>query len=348
MSVTAQQGIVGFGPQTASDAVATTWYRHRATLVDIDVADDVREGPPEVGGVAVPTFPYKAGPVVAGGFTIQPRLEDTFGWLLYALLGNIDTDLSYGDVYDHVFSLNADAGLVPWVSIRKHIPRKNNGAATDLGQVFEDCKILSATFAFPNDGPIACRIDALGRLFAFEDDPTAWTWANSQEDWHSIPVGCQTAGFLKFEGVELPVVAATVSMQNVPLDLRQERVYGSPYLEDITIVQRRMAFDFTCKWNDPDLYRKVIGGTAGATQWSGTPYTGSFSIKTVSSKLMDSETGPYSLQIDAAEVLLNQVGGVVLAGGQSIMTRFQGVALENTPYCEVTLHNKKSTYTWPT
>ncbi len=87
MTVSAQAGVVDFGPQSGKGVAATNYYRHRATLVDIDVADAVNEGQPEVGGIAVPTFPYKSGPVVGGGFTLQPRLENSIGWLLYGMLG---------------------------------------------------------------------------------------------------------------------------------------------------------------------------------------------------------------------------------------------------------------------
>ena len=362
MSVTAQAGIVGFGPQKAKcvtwpDNIATTYYRHRATMVDLDVADDVREGPPEVGGIAVPTFPYKAGPVVAGGFTIQPRLEDTLGWLLYALMGKHTAGGGYdyaAEVYTHTFTLAADSGQVPWMTMRKYIPKKDGGTGTDLGQQFEDCKLVGATLTLPNDGPLAMRLDAIGRHFTLVDSPLdTWSWGNTMESWESIPVACMVGGSIAIAGApDLHVVAAQVGWQNVPLDLRQERVYGDPYLEDVTVIQRRLTFDLTVKYTDPELYRLVLGGNIAATSWSGHPFTGALDVVAVASTDMTQQTGiPYKLEITAPSVMLTQVGGITLAGNQAIMLRFAGVALNDETggdYADITLTNEIPTYTWPT
>lgn len=362
MSVSAQAGIIGFGPQSGKGTLATTFYRHRAVMVDLDLADDVREGPPEVGGLAVPTFPYKAGPVVAGGMTIQPRLEDTFGWLLYSLLGQ-DTPTIRGDglSYLHTFAFAAsDSTFVPWLSFQKYIPKVNGVAQTDLLQQFQDCKLISAAFTLPNDGPIVSRIDAIGRRVDLltpgaGSPPVAVEWENEMEHWGSIPVGCFTGGYIKVDGVELPVIAAQVGFQNVPLDLRMERVYGDPYLDDITIVQRRLAFDITVKYQDQDLYRQVLTGTNVGTEWYQHPFTAAMDIKTVSSAVMPpsaspviTPTDPYSLEIKADEVMLNQVGGLTLAGNQAILMRFTGVAIDNAEdYVTFELINEVPEYDWP-
>jgi hypothetical protein len=358
MSVTAQAGTVGFAPQTGKGALCPNtdpdygtcyWQRHRAVMVDLDAVDDVREGPPEVGGVAVPTFPYKSGPVVAGGMSIQPRLIDSLGWLLYGLLGSVDSDNDYGNVYQHVFKFaTGDNNYVPWMSFRKHIPRKDNGVDTDLGIIFKDCKIVGATLALPNDAPVGMRLDVIGREFFLDSDPTTWNWNANFESWESIPVACQTDGFIEIDGSELPIVQAQIGFQNVPLDLRQERIFGDPYLEDVTIVQRRLTFDIMVKWNNPQLYRKVLTGAAsGVDAWSGTPYTASLHMKTVSSHDMLT-AGKYSLEVEAPECMMTQVGGIALAGSQAVMLRFAGVALENDPYCSITLRNEVHSYAWPT
>jgi hypothetical protein len=349
MSVSAQQGLVGFGPQIGKGSIATAWQRHRAVMVDLDAVDDVREGPPEVGGVAVPTFPYKAGPVVAGGMSIQPRLIDSFGWLLYGLLGYVESDHDYEDVYSHVFSFApSDTNFVPWMSFRKMVPKKDNNVDTDMGIFFKDCKVIGATLALPNDAPIGCRLDVIGREFYLDPDPANWTWAASMEDWESIPVACQTDGFIKIDGNELPIVQAQIGFQNVPLDLRQERIFGDPYIEDVTIVQRRLTFDIMVKWNDPTLYRKVLTGAGSGVQlWSGKPYTASLDVNTVSSTEMVGHSEKYALRVKAPECMMTQVGGIALAGAQSVMLRFAGVALDSTPYCQFILKNNVSKYTWP-
>lgn len=351
MAVSAQQGVFSFGPQAGKGGVPATWYRHRASMVDLSVIDETREGPPEVGGKAVPTFPYKSGPVVAGGVTMMPRYQSVLGFLLHAMVGDHASavDPYNADVYNHTFKLlSADSSYIPYLGFRKHIPRKDNGATTDLGEIYKDCKIVGGVLALPNDQPLSLRLDVIGREFAIDAAPDAWAYGNSYEDWESIPVACQTGGYLNIDGETLPIVAANVGWQNVPLDLRQERVYGDPFLEDITILQRRLQYDITVKWNNGDLYRKVVAGGASGTEWGGKPYTASFEVKSVSSDNMPGETEPYSLIINAPEVMMSQVGGITLAGNNAVMMRFQGVALDNDgEYATIVLRNKETSYTWP-
>jgi hypothetical protein len=357
MTITAASGVLSFGGQVAKGTLATEWYRHRAIAIDLDAIDEVREGAPEVGGIPVPTFPYKSGPVVAGGFTLQPRLEDTLGWLLHGTMGDVDSavDDYDADIYNHEFILKADAeSYVPYMSFRKAIPGNGVDADTDLGQIFKDCKIIGTSLVLPNSEPVTMRVDVLGREFSLDHDPSAWTDENEFEHWESIPVACVTGGYIKIGGVEYPVVQATLGFQNVPLDIRQERIFGDPFIEDVTIVQRRLAYDITVKYNDPDLYAEIltkgsVGGGATGTIWGPEPKTASLDIKTVSSVNMTGKSEPYSLRVQADEVMMSQVGGVALAAGQGIMMRFTGVALEATNYAKFTLRNLNDAgYVWPT
>lgn len=351
MAVSAQAGIFSFGPQSAKGATPASWYRHRALMVPFGVNDETRLGNPEVGGKPVPTFPYKSGYSAGGGFVFQPRLEDSIGWLLYALFGSVASveEPAAGGMYDHAFKLSAsDPTYVPWIGLRKYIPRRDNDAASDLGEIYKDAKILSAQVTLPNNEPITTRFDALACDFAMDPDAHSWAYANTFEDWQSVPVGCVTDGFIKLDNVELPVVAAQVGFSNQPLQLDMERVYGSPILEDITILQRSLTFQLTVKWNNPDLYRAVLGGSTSATGWTSVPKVGSFDVKTVSSKNMPTEAEPYSLRFQAPESMLALSAPIALAGGQAVLMQFTGVALDNaSDYAICTLRNKKTGYAWP-
>lgn len=351
MGVTANAAVLSFGGQAAKGTLATVWMRHKALNIDLAVTDDIREGPMEIGGIPTPTFPYKAGPMVGGGAILQPRLEDTFGWLLYGALGKCTSTPDYGntDVIDHVFEFNTDPAFVPWMSFRKAVPRRDATADTDLGEVYKDCKILTLTNSFPNEGPITTRLDVRGREFELDHDPTAWTYDNSYEDWESIPVACATGGFLKIGGVEKTITSANVSFTNVAADPGQEKNYGDPFMEDITVLNRRLVFDLVAKWRDPDLYALLKSGAVDGTTWSSAPTVSAFQIKTVSSVNMPGETEPYSLIVDASDVMLNEVGGITLAANQMIVQRFVGTALDNGgSYCQFTLRNKAAGYVWPT
>jgi len=351
MALTAAAGIFGFGPQIGKEQVATAFYRHRAINVDLSIMDDTRLGPLEVGGTPVPTFPYKAGYAIQGGASIQPRLEDTLGWLLYGALGDVDSqEDGVSGVYDHTFQMATDAGYVPYISARKYIPPTGGDAATDLGETYTDCKVVNFGIQMPTNAPLNTRVDILGRDFVLDDDATAWAWENSYEDYQSIPVSCATGGYIKIDTVELPVVAATVGWQNQPLDQQQERVIGDPRLEDVTIISRQLSFDLTVKWNNPDLYRKIVTGASDGLIWTAQPYVGALDVKMVSAANMPAiyPVEPWSLIVAADDVMLQQVGGVALSAGQTVLMRFQGVAIESVTYATLVLRNLVAAYVWPT
>ena len=128
-----------------------------------------------------------------------------------------------------------------------------------------------------------------------------------------------------------------------------ERTYGSPLLDDITIIQRQMVFDLIVKWNNPDLYRSVLTGSTSGTGWTPAPKVGSFEVRTASSKNMPTETEPYLLTFNSPEAMLGLNGPIRLAGGQAVLMRFTGIALANAgDYAVATLRNKQASYTWPT
>lgn len=358
MAVTAMSGIVGWGPQSGKNTTASTWYKHKATLVDIGVMDDTRLGAPEVGGDPVPSFPYKAGVMVGGGFTIQPRLESTVGWLMYSMLGSVaSVQIGTSDAYTHTFDFDAnDKSLVKWISARKYIPKKDGGADTDLGETYTDCKIVGMSFTLANDQPITSRVDLIGRSFTYSTTAdTSFTWANTEyEDFTSIPLGCVVGGYLKlpsYSTTALAIQAATVSFQNVPLDVRQERVFGSPYIDDVTVIMRQLTFDIVVKWNDPDLYRAIVTNSTTGTEWSPTAYTSNLEIMMVSPSTIPSAAVPYSLKISAPNVMLQQAEGVTLAGNQAITTRFTGTAIapasSTESYATFELVNDTTQYSWP-
>jgi hypothetical protein len=357
MAVSAQAGTLGFGAQTGKGSVATTWYRHRASDVDLASLDDQRTGPPEVGGQPMPTIPYKGGVAVAGGAIINPRLEDTLGWLLYGAMGSVSSSTSGGTIGVHVFAPDTNSPeFIPWMSFRKHVTGLDGDVSKDIGEIYQDCKLAGFVFNLPNDGLISARLDALGRIPSYDEAPTAWSWSNTFEDYQSLPIGVCTGGYIKvpsFSASELPVVSATVGIVNQPLPMNRERIYGSPYMRDITIVGRQLSVDLVLQWEDPNLYRAIhTGSSSGASSWSCAPFTRSLQVLAQSPSNMSGETEPYSLQVDAAEVMLSVQGGIRLAGNDAVMLRLTGVALaqaDPADYASFTLKNLNTTgYTWPT
>lgn len=362
MAITSQAGIFAFGPQSGKEESASTLYRHRASDIDLAIISDDRLGPPEVGGSPTPTIPYRAGVMAVGGATINPRLEDSFGWLLHGVAGDtaVATDK---DVFDststgfnhHTFTFDTtNEGFVPFMSFYKEIPSLTS---TDyVNELYEDCKVIGLTLALPNDGLISARVDVIGRMATGTQITTNGqpsTLQTTFEDYESIPIGSVVNGYIKIPGYgageELPIAAATVTFANAPLDIRQEKVYGSPYLEDVTVVGRAMTVDMIVKWQDSELYRSIITGSTTATQWTSVPFVEDLDIYALTG-LNAVSTYPWQLRIQAPKVMYQMQGGIRLAGNDAVMMRLTGTAIKGTEaYYTIHLGNARSTaYTWPT
>lgn len=358
MAVTAQTGILSWGGQSGKGTIASTFYQHRAADIDLSTTSDDRLGPPEVGGINTPTIPYRAGVLVSGGATINPRLEDTLGWLLHGALGawtstadeNVFGTADTGGVH-HVFTFASDAGYVPYMSFRKYIPGETS--TDDLGETFLDCKVVNMALALPNDGLINARVDVLGREPGFDDDPT-WTYGNTQlEDYQSIPIGSVTGGYLKvpnFSATALPITAANVTLTNAPLDIRQEKNYGSPYLDEVTVIGRSLTVDLIVKWKDPQLYLAILTGSTTGTEWTAAPWVEDFDVYSLSTNPISGLISPYQLRVQAPEVMYQVQGGIRLAGNNAVMMRIQGTAIapSSGDYVTIDMFNEATDYTWPT
>lgn len=362
MAVTAQSGIFSFGGQTAKGTIAATYYQHRAQNIDLGIVSDDRIGPPEVGGISTPTFPYRAGVSATGGALINPRLENTIGWLFYGALGawsaeankNVfGTTVTGMTAHSFLFSTTLDTYL-PWMTFRKYIP---GSTTTDAqGEIYIDSKIVGLTVALPNDGPLSMRVDVQGRAIdtQFAGGPS-WTYGNTtMEDYQSIPVGCAAGGYFKvpdFSATALPIVQATFTLANQPLDPRQEKVFGSPYLEDVTIVQRNLAVEMMVKWTDPQLYNAILTGTTTGTQWSANPWVSDLDIYGVSGGIISTTTEHFQLRLQADAVRYAVVGGIQLAGGQAVMMRIrgEGIAPSTGNFVKLMMGNaaNATAYTWP-
>ncbi len=358
MTVTAQASTFSWGGQTAKEVTATTWYRHRVVDGDLSEVTDDRMGPPEVGGRPTPTIPFRAGYLVSGGLVLNPRLESTFGWILEGVMGAVSTttDTPEAGMNRHKFAFAAaNESWTPWMSFRKEIIGAALDGSDDLGVTYQDCRVIGLTMNFPNNGLITSRVDILGRDFVYEEDPT-FVYANTMEGHESVPISCVIGGYMKipgFSATELPIIGAQLTFGNVPLDLRQEMVYGSPKLDNVTTVLRTLGVTLTLKYQDPDLWQRIftggIGSPYGAT-WSQIPFIEDLDIVAQSPDDIPGLANPYQLRIQADEIMWRPVGGIRLAGNQAVLITLQGTAFENDAgdYCSFTLDNEVANYTWPT
>jgi len=475
MATTSGAGILGFGPQSAKGVPVAdgNWYRHKALQVGLGVTDGQQIGPQEVGGRPLPGSPYKSGVSVGGAVTINPRLENSLGWLLYGALGyqkpSVLPGINFTSVLDRTlltsgsqiittgitappvagklvvrvwkgysqtftgnvviagsggpetfnFSTGAGAGQrevgitsketivgasdfttvtsitlpataesniyisvgiedentyanvftldplhparVKWMGFRKFIPGGDDDD-TDygLGETYNDCKILGLGLTLPNDGLISSQLAILGRTFTLEVDPDwgitsgstgGWNVANGEfETYESIPIGCQVAGYVQipaYDGVELPVLNGSVTIANTPIDARYERIFGSPYMQGVTIGSRSIAVDLTVVWKNPDLYRMVLTGSKTGFEWSAKPFTTRVDLLAESPDVIPGANVKYGLRIELANVMLAMQGAIPLVGNEAVAMRFSGVAIDVTgDYCQFTLTNGVNGYTW--
>jgi hypothetical protein len=293
--------------------------------------------------------------------TFHPRLEASVGWLLKGALGYSTPSSGSGGIKYHTFALDpVNPGFVPWMGFRKFIPTDGGAGNYGLGETYKDCKITYMGLTLTNEGLIEARVDALGRLFILEESPAwgissgsdgGWNAASGEfESYPSIPIGSVPGGYISTPAFgELPVLRAMVGMTNTPVDIRQERVYGSPFIDDVTVVSRAANLDLTVKWRNPDLYRQILTGAITGTEWNAVPFTTSLDFQALSPANMPSESLPYSLRVQVTEAMLALQGGIVLAGNDAVVMRFTGVALDVTgDYVVWTLANQFADYVWPT
>ena len=356
MTMLAQNAIFGFGSQADKDTVATTWYRHRATRVGVSEQDDVRIFPAEIGGLPVPSGAYSAGPLNVGAFELYPRLKDVFGYLLYAATGQ-PTTVALQDAtpapdgsYKHTFTFG-DVQALPWLSIRMHM--KGDTAANDFGRVLIGNRILAMTFDFSSDGIVTANGSVLGRRWQLED-PALWSWANTFEDEDTVPIAPVEGSYFKIPGFssnDLPMVAARVTLVSNPVDRRLNKVFGSPYMFDVTVTDQVAVVDATLLWEDPTLYRQIMTGSTTGTVWTPQVFEQDFDLLAEAPAIIPATAGntdrKYSIKFYAPRMVWQVNNGLQMAGRNMVMLQLRGTALlQGSDYFTIELVNDKSAYTW--
>ena len=87
-------------------------------------------------------------------------------------------------------------------------------------------------------------------------------------------------------------------------------------LEDVTIIQRAATIDALVLWRDPTLYRSILTGSSAGTNWTAKPWTQDFDVLAVSPDDIPGQAEPYSLRVQAAQVVWQVAGGIRLAANQ--------------------------------
>lgn len=349
MSYGAQTGVIAISPLVSKSTPAGSpkWYKFRATDIDFDAISPGGVLPPEIAGILTPTGAYKSGIFAAGGFSIIPRLDGDLGWLLYGLMGYV-TSGSAAQGYTHTFKYPADQTELPWFEVRRVTP-----GDTDLYLDVMDCKVARARLTIPQAGPLAARVDLVGRSPTFPSG-SSWTY-ETMDDSDAFPIANAT-GYFKmpdFDADALPVTGMVFEWMNLMTTPQEEMVVGSNYPDDFGVRGRAMTARFIYRWKDPDLYRRIFtGAVSGSTAWTPEVFTSDLEAKvtTPGNWLGTPASVPLSLVIKAEKVEFAPNGPVRLLGNQTIAVEYVGTVLtpdDETPYCQVVLANDVATYTWP-
>lgn len=366
MSVSAQLGDFGFAIQPSKVGRTGTytgsgykWYRMDPLTVRMDIIQGDQVLPPEVSPDIVPKGAYKDGYFGAGQADLIPRLQNSFGALLWGLMGNAssvtgkDTDgVSATNVNTHIFSYNpSDKADQPWMSFRRLIPGKV--AADRYGQTFFDAKVANARITIPQKGKLMARITMVARDVDQEENPT-WVWDVDYEDTTSTPQSDQ--GYLKMQGTEFPITGAVFELDNGLTTPDQERIIGDPRPDDFTALYRPATLRFVYKWEDPSLYQQVFNGGDGLTDWDPLPKIFStvganFAFDAMfETPLTISGSSParkYAVRIRGNSATLAPDGPIELASATLLQQAFTLTILKatgNAPYLQILLQNGVTGY----
>ncbi len=267
----------------------------------------------------------------------------------------------------HFFTYAADQEVIDWMTIRKVIP-----GDTDYFCEVLDCKLAMARFIVPQAGPVAARIDAVGRVPSFPEDVQA-TWdseADADDDPDAFPIANAT-GFFKITDKEgnidsLGVTGMIFEIVNLLTTPQEEMTVGSNYPDDFGVRGRAVTCRFVYRWKDPELCRQIMtGASSGSTAWTAEVFTTDVEAEVTAPGVMQSLVGegddfidtPYKLRFSAPKVEFRQNGPLRLVGNQTIAVEFIGSVL--TPessglsaeggdeYFTVELWNQVTGYTWP-
>lgn len=353
MTVASSPSVFGFGGQSAKGTMATTWYRHKALRANVGPRQVVQQFPPELGGGFAPTGAFKSMGYGAGIASLHPRLENVIGWLLYGAVGQLSgsNEIESG-LYRHVFTPPDTPSAMKWMSIREYVPGATS--SDELGTFILDARAAGIKFDLAPGGLLATTHTFAGREPQLMEDidsggANAWSWSNSYESYPSVPLSHQ--GSLKLGGVEQSAAGVSVTLGNSYTSPQDELIIGSPYPDDIMLLQQVLQAQWVYKWQDHSLYQSIFSGDevedgSGYIDWSPTVHTGAFELIITSAADISGLNNPYRLRIYAPVMTWECSGPPDLVGGDWLRLTFTGTAQESTPTFQIELDNEETTYTW--
>ncbi len=307
------------------------------------------------------------GAVVQDTLTLDSDSVQVNGTQVFATVTDItgDSDLdsdSYAAVgyltqeaYEHFFTYGASQEVIDWATIRKVVP-----GDTYLYTQALDCKLAMMRFIIPQAGPVASRIDAVGRVPTFPDG-SAWSY-DAMDDPDAFPIA-NAPGYFQFsqDGSvnALGVTGMVFEIVNLLTTPQEEMTVGSNYPDDFGVRGRAVTARFVYRWKNPELCLQIMTGAVDGTAWTADVFTTDLEAAVTTPGVMgdDQEEG-WQLKFVAPKVEFRQNGPVRLVGNQTIAIEYIGSVLtpegSGSPawsgdgeYFAVALRNEVASYVWP-
>ena len=378
----ASEGAFGIGPQTFDKSEDTCkgqsvgsspgyqWYP--LTRVGFGAQQIMNNLPQAIARSILPRGQYKAGVYSAGMAELVPSLEDDFGWLLAAVVGQFGysvldgssdtgakmgtTKGSYPDVTDeagvyvHQWVPEAQRSRLPWFTARKLLPQRQ--ASLTLGETVADCRATGMVVNVPGSGVVSAQIGITDTGSPTFDDDPGWAPAYEQE---YFAVVSDSASFIAFEigsgtFVAAPCVGATITLDNGIVPPTDPRIWvignTSPYDlpafgPRVVSIRAAVLIDTTSNAGY-EIYSYIMANAALASMsaWSSTPYKADVQLRAVS-PFMVTGSVPYILEFltIAGNCTYTLAGAIPLASGEGVT-----LVLDITPQ-EVTAASVSDTST---
>lgn len=320
MSVPAQRGHLAFAVQNAkvgsgtfdptagSGSVITAGFqRHKAASGDIQPIERQQSLLPSIGGSLYPDGTYKSGVHVQGAMALEPRLQSSIGYLLYAALGASAATASAGAVsYITRLSVNdSNQSVLPWVTVRRYTP-DTAGTAGDT-EYFVDCKVNTMRITIPADGVMGMEFDFIGRRpvatlatetstgTAYENPVgVALSAVSSISTTFDIISALGANTYSTPDGIQF--TGAEITQVNGLTGPKEESIIGSRNMDDVTSLARATIFRLGYKWKDPALYNRMMYAAASGTllDWNPIVQTGAIAVTAATAANIGSPyTHPY-------------------------------------------------------
>lgn len=338
------------------DPAALAYYKMRVLENNTGAVQEQLVFPPEVGGTLNPQAAYKQALYFGGDTTFIPRLENSFGLLLKAALGACVTtpDHDYSGaakpgVTSHCFKQASNPAHLPWFSLRRKIP--GSTPALDSGETAVDCRMANLRFTVPAAGKLSCSAVVQGRRVVL-GSPAGWAYANATfEDAFTTPDAGR--GTFLIGGVKYPILGAQIDVVNGLTNPRDEMVIGSFNPDDFAPLRRGVQIRIVYKYQNDDLYRRLLTGQPDGTEWTSLPFyqdtagtTKAFKAVFQAPQTIGSSGVPYTLALVANRVVWAVDGPIQLKGGGIITQTFVGTVLDEgtLDFFDVYLDNATASY----